>query len=93
MTRGQDNLNPCKCSNPSCMERLASHYPLENLSPELRMIAFMHAIGHDVSGYFDDRNAQPEYDEVDFDDIRDEVLRPTRMKFDTATKYRYRTKR
>ena len=75
------------------MERLPSHYPLNNLDPELRMIAFMHAIGQSISEYFDDKHAQPERDKVDFDDIQDEVLRPTRMKFDTATKYRYRTRR
>lgn len=53
---------PCKCGEPLCMERLPSHYPLNDLGPELRMIAFMHAIGQDVSDLVDEmvhRNDDP----------------------------------
>ena len=63
------------------------------LSLQERQLAFLWACGQNILEYFDDKHAQPERDEVDFDDIQDEVLRPTGMKFDTATKYRYRTRR
>ena len=79
-------MHPCKCGDPTCYDRRAADYPLAELTPELRMLAFMHAVGRDVSDLVDEmvhRNDDPA--------ISDENLRRVVFsKSERRVKARYR---
>ena len=68
--RKADTMHPCKCGDPSCYDRRAADYPLSELNEIQRMVAFMHAIGQDVSHLVDEIVRRNDHPAISDDNLR-----------------------